>query len=361
MTRRPASADQLLSEMQSSVVPVDAPDAVRNRRDRTIAHLCGVQLNVLGERRARDRRRRAAIVVAALLPFLAAGFALYVSQQPPTTRTAIASAQTTKVRALAGHVVVFHGTNATETVSDVGTILAAGDAVHTRLGSRATMTMPSRATIDLGPATDVHLRAPEPSHGEWIDLALGRVDVSVPKLDSGKSLSVRTPKATVTVHGTRFSVVVSRNDDHVETDVAVSEGAVSVEHDGQTTQLTSGARWSSRAAANSESVAQPETKDSRATTLDGSEPSRSALHGATRRAPAAAAGKAPNALEFAPLATSTLSEENSLMERAMMASRSGDDRSAVAILDRLLMRFPRSILKENARVERSRALQRLGE
>jgi hypothetical protein len=363
MTRRPASADELLREMQSSVVPVDAPDAVRNRRARTIAHLRDTQVKVLGERDARNRRKRAAIAAAALIPFLAAGFALYAGQRHPTMTTAVAPAEATMVRSLEGHVVVFHGTNATETVSDVGTHLAAGDAVHTRLGSRATMTMPSRATIDLGPATDVHLGAPEPSRGEWIDLALGRVDVSVPKLDAGKSLSVRTPKATVTVHGTRFSVVVSRNDDHVETVVAVSEGAVWVEHDGQTTQLGSGARWSSRAAATSESGAKFEAKDIRATTQDGSESSRGAMHGATRQplAAAANAGKAPNALEFAPLATSSLSEENSLMERAMMASRRGDDRSAVAILDKLLTRFPHSILKENAQVERSRALQRLGD
>jgi hypothetical protein len=58
--------------------------------------------------------------------------------------------------------------------------------------------------------------------------------------------------------------------------------------------------------------------------------------------------------------TSTLSEENGLMERAMVASRTGDDRRALVFLDSLLARFPRSILKEDAQVERLRALNRLG-
>lgn len=57
--------------------------------------------------------------------------------------------------------------------------------------------------------------------------------------------------------------------------------------------------------------------------------------------------------------TSTLSEENGLMERAMVASRTGDDRSALAILDTLLARFPRSVLREDAEAERLRALRRL--
>jgi hypothetical protein len=222
------------------------------------------------------------------------------------------------------------------------------------------MTMPSRATIDLGPSTDLHLGASEPSSTEWIELELGRVDVSVPKLEAGKNLSVRTPRATVTVHGTRFSIVVSRSDDRVETDVAVSEGAVWVDHEGRTTELGSGARWSSREAT-TDSVAHDETNDARASTRDGPASQRYA-HEAARKGPAAAsAGRVPSTLEFARLATSTLSEENALMERAMVAIRSGDDRGAVAVLDKFLMRFPHSILKENAHVERFRALQRLGD
>ncbi len=45
----------------------------------------------------------------------------------------------------------------------------------------------------------------------------------------------------------------------------------------------------------------------------------------------------------------------------MVASRNGDDAGAVALLDTFLARFPRSVLKENAQVERFRALRRLGQ
>src|SRR6185436_16161850 len=60
----------------------------------------------------------------------------------------------------------------------------------------------------------------------------------------------RTPHAMVTVHGTRFSVIVARGaGGTLQTTVDVREGAVQVEHDGRTTEVASGSVWSSGSAA----------------------------------------------------------------------------------------------------------------
>jgi ferric-dicitrate binding protein FerR (iron transport regulator) len=64
--------------------------------------------------------------------------------------------------------------------------------------------------------------------GQALLLLSGRVFVDVPKLPSGRSLSVRTPDAEVRVHGTRFQVVRTGG----QTQVHVSEGMVEVRPEG---------------------------------------------------------------------------------------------------------------------------------
>jgi hypothetical protein len=219
----------------------------------------------------------------------------------------------------------------------------------------------------VSPSTNIGLGAPERPHAERLDLELGRVDVAVPKLEPGRSLCVHTPHATVTVHGTRFSVVVARDaGGDLRTTVGVQEGAVWVEHDGRTTELGSGKVWSSDSTSTSspEPVARGDGEMGKAAAMaepgirSNSRANPSSVH--QRRATGAGEGtKSPSTTDFEPPATSTLSEENALLQRAMVASRDGDDRNAIAILDTLLSRFPHSILKENAQAERLRAIRRL--
>ncbi len=58
---------------------------------------------------------------------------------------------------------------------------------------------------------------------------------------------------------------------------------------------------------------------------------------------------------------STLAAENALMQNALIEARGGRDARAVALLDALIARYPASPLRQNAEVERFRALERLGE
>jgi outer membrane protein assembly factor BamD (BamD/ComL family) len=56
-----------------------------------------------------------------------------------------------------------------------------------------------------------------------------------------------------------------------------------------------------------------------------------------------------------------LAAQNRLFADAMKARARGDLGGAVRLLDRLLRRYPGSVLAEDARVERFRALARLGD
>ncbi len=66
------------------------------------------------------------------------------------------------------------------------------------------------------------------------------------------------------------------------------------------------------------------------------------------------AGRAPTKA-----AQSTLAAENRLYSRALAARDRGDDRAVVATLDELIRRYPGSTLVPAARLERSRAAERL--
>lgn len=85
-------------------------------------------------------------------------------------------------------------------------------------------------------------------------------------------------------------------------------------------------------------------------------------------APASVAAEAPPvsarqpARTLAPSAkTSSLAEENALLEAALASGRRGDDAREIQLLGEFLRRFPRSELAQNAEVERFRALSRRGD
>jgi len=72
---------------------------------------------------------------------------------------------------------------------------------------------------------------------------------------------------------------------------------------------------------------------------------------------------APALPESAPPQTriSTLGQENELLASAKAAVRSSDFRTALARIDELLQRYPRSPLGQNAQVERFRVLAKMGQ
>jgi hypothetical protein len=58
--------------------------------------------------------------------------------------------------------------------------------------------------------------------------------------------------------------------------------------------------------------------------------------------------------------TSTLADQNALLQTALDARRRNDDAAAIASLDKLIAKYPGSPLIQDARVERMRAYERSG-
>lgn len=129
------------------------------------------------------------------------------------------------------------------------------------------------------------------------------------------------------------------------TNVQVTEGRVSVLHAGAEITLTRGETWTP-----SPAVPEPPAP---------SPPATGSSASAARANPPAAATAAGTASH--PVPPSSLADENRLFQAAMDAKRRGDDRAVVATLDQFLSRYPASPLAANARVERFRALKRLGD
>jgi len=362
MKRELPGAEDLLREMRTGVAPVDPEDVAHDRRERTVGQLRSAQLRMRSDRESATRRRRRRLVVAAVLvPALAAAFAVYRMPRHESAEAPVAAmsaATTMQVKALEGRVDVIHAGRSTEAQAGASTHLEAGDGIRTAEASRAWISMPSGASVQAAATTTLALSLPDSIHRETIELELGRVDVSVPKLAPGNKFAVHTPDTTVTVHGTRFSVVVGEGAGHaLRTTVAVTEGVVAVEHGGKSVDLFPGDAWSSESNAASAALAPAAPVPHRSVA------SHDALLPPAVRAKSAAtlARTGRSEANFGDERSSTLSDENALMQRAMASARQGDDRGAVALLDSLLARYPHSILKENAEVERFRALRRLGD
>ncbi len=166
-----------------------------------------------------------------------------------------------------------------------------------------------------------------------VQLLAGSIRCQVPPLPAGEQFSVVTPTATVTVHGTAFSVLVSGIAEAVRTCVRVSDGHVVVKSSEGERVLGPGMTWGCappvppvevgpNAAAPPSSMAAP----------SGREPTR---------APAVKPA-------------GTLDAENQLFQTALAAERVGDMPAAEASLERLLSKYPASLLSADARIALAR-------
>jgi ferric-dicitrate binding protein FerR (iron transport regulator) len=163
---------------------------------------------------------------------------------------------------------------------------------------------------------------------QQIALNRGKVELSVPKLTAGTSLSVATPDAVVTVHGTRFSVEVMSG----QTCVKVSEGVVSVARAEARERLTRG-------------------QSSGCTPLlapSSSERAAEALV-TTRAAGPLANTPAEAEARSKPKSSGTLLQENRLFQSALRAEQSGDRARAELLATQLLTRYPDSVMAADAR------------
>ena len=312
-------------------------------RDRAVARIAQ-HITLAAEQRRRTVRFR---LRAAVLCAAAAVFALVLGASG-LFRSGPAS-QTSEVAALAGELrgsdrVIIERSGVRRPAHE-SMALAPGDEVHAQAGARTEVTLTGGAAVEVRPESRLVLGRSGGS--DSLELLVGELTVNVPKLEGSRTFSVRTPDARVVVHGTRFVVSVLDAQAKPRTRVRVLEGRVGVEHQGVIAELMPGQSWpvaqqpASPPDPASGEAAAPPAKPSRPT---GSGPSSSA---ASRKSPA-------------PVSEAALAEQNRMFAAAVAASRRGDDARAVALIDELLARYPSSPLLPEARVERFRALKRLG-
>jgi hypothetical protein len=214
--------------------------------------------------------------------------------------------------------------------------------IHLSSGVTITASPDARATL-----TDPGDPAKPP---EEVVLDMGLVQVEVPKLPAGRTFSVRTPDTVVSVHGTAFSVEVTKSalSAGTLTRVRVTHGIVGVLHGGNEALLYAGADWTSSAEAPSPGSVP-------------TAPSRSKHP--EDRAPAGGSHvvKAENqAAEPAPRSDTELATQNRLFAEAMDA-REHDPARAARLLEDFIRRYPASPLTQDAYVERFRTLAQQGD
>jgi hypothetical protein len=154
----------------------------------------------------------------------------------------------------------------------------------------------------------------------------------------GTSLSVATPDAVVTVHGTRFSVEI----DHDRTCVNVSEGVVSVSRGAAVERLVAGQHsgCQQRREGADSAVAAASLASEAAPQADQAETRKHVTAPQLDRGTRASAARGPSG---------TLTRENRLFEQALAAEQARRWRDAEVLAQRLLARYPASPMGPEAR------------
>lgn len=360
MKRAKTGTEELLQQMSGSVVPVEEPARAAARREKVVGRLSELHKEIT----ARSARRRVAVkfavVAAAAAGVLGLGAAWHTRAGLHPTAQSDSASRTSVLPALrvATGTVLVKRPGSTRAAPSSGKVLLSADArVFTQNDGRATATLPSGSTVKIAPLTELSMSSPEAAGWmhESVRLDRGRIDVHVLPLPPGGSFVVVTPDASVTVHGTRFTVIVEKHDGVLGTQVLVSEGHVLVRDASGQTLLAPGTSWTSHPPA----LSAPASSSASAVAAPPLKAPPRAL-----RQPVGSA-KAPTLSDAGgPARTteqSTLAEQNRLYQAAMNARRRGDNGRALQLLDQLLKRYPGSPLEQDARVERFRALERLGQ
>jgi hypothetical protein len=338
--------DTLLRELGSERVPPEAAEVAAARRERVVEALGRGIRDVPHLREQRARRARWFSFAAAAVVALAVGFAARdfsdAGSRPSTTQVDAKGAAT--ARSVSGTLVVTHAGRSRVVTPGEQAGIEVGDALSTAADGLARLRT-ERSDVEVAPATQVKLAAASPTE-ERLRLAAGRVELHVERRpDSRRIVVVETPDSEVVVHGTVFSVSVDSSSGVGVTRVQVTEGTVSVLHRGERSFVTTGQDWSSAVKPQPLRAAEGPARARSTETA----PARPQRHGA-RRAERASGSE-----------SSSLGEENRMFSQAVEARNRGDDRAAVELFGALLGKFPGGKLAEEARIERMRALTRLGD
>jgi len=218
--------------------------------------------------------------------------------------------------------------------------------------------MPANTNIVFAHATGTELTLHGSSEMAVVDdsqsriysLGKGLLDLRVAKLQANERLLVRTSDAEVEVRGTRFHVEVldpATSCDGRATRVSVDEGVVVVRRDGAEVRLTAGQSWPTC----TQTAATPVPTTTAEPAVTAAVPGSSSAPVGTLELPAAP--PKPQA----PMAPSTLAEENDLYADGIAKKRQHDMAGAAAAFERLLAKYPQSRLAEDASAERLKALK----
>jgi hypothetical protein len=210
--------------------------------------------------------------------------------------------------------------------------------------------------VALGPDTRLSPLSEQPQGDcEVMVLDSGFIQVDVPKLPVGHTFEVRTPSALVIVHGTSFSVEVTRSGPSGTpvTRVVVSSGVVTVRNAESELLVGAGMEWASSNEISAKAKPSPVPAPSRSVQRRGREPTAAP----SVVPPISGAG----AMVESPMTETDLAEQNRLFGQAISARERGDLAGAVRILDGFVARHPASPLAQDAYVERFRMLARTGD
>jgi hypothetical protein len=367
-------AEELLRQMAAMRAQPEAAERAAGRRARVILSLSDLQSRLIERRRrVRQWQRRMAWLALAAMPALAVGGGWYLhTRSEQAARTAQVAPKPLRVEVAEGSVRVTHG-GRSDTIQAPGSLgLDSCEQLATRGDGRAAMVLESGARLEVLPKTELGVTADLPSKSERIELNSGQVDVAVPKLPPDRALSVHTPDTTVEVRGTKFSVAVGTLGSTPVTRVVVTEGRVLVRHGAVQLYLLAGSSWSSRSVPSKQEAQAAEDSDLSPATAKAETPEHArapqepAARGDTQPGGAqtddtAAPRTSPPAPAKGTTAESSLAEQNWFFQQAMQARRAGNDARALSLLDQLLSHYPTTLLAQEARVERFRALARLGQ
>jgi hypothetical protein len=353
-------AKELARLWQGAVVPVEDEAVSAARRERLLPAIGGAIARSAEQRRRAMRFRRvvgAFAVAASVAGALVVGRAFFTHDKPVVA----VSRPESGVVAVSGVVTLMH--DAHESVVERAA-LSVGDSVTTALDATAEVRLTNLVLASVAGSSELDV-VPAKASIHRLRLDRGRIDAKVDDRPSPTpKLVVETPDVEVVVTGTMFEVDVTGAEANApaHTRVSVTKGRVVVRRAGvEVAAVTAGQSWSSEAPKSAESTSSgqavappvPEKDVARHDTAQRSVTANPAI----AAAPKAALPSAGN-LDDAQLGT--LAEENSLFQSAIEARKRGDDASVANQLATLLSRFPGSPLASEARVERMRALSRLG-
>jgi hypothetical protein len=309
------------------------------RRERIVARIGEVLGEPRGIRRPGARRRWVYVTGGLALAAGAAGLLSREAAAPVPTQTAPDALHSVALRGP-----VLCQTGGGEWATCHTEAILPGASLKTLEKAAASLETEAGVRLELGADATLLLTDIGPSRPKTrVTLREGRLSVRVPPLVAGAQFSVVTPTATVTVHGTAFTVEVDEGtEEPSRTCVRVTEGTVSVRHAVGEQRVSAGGSWGCDRRARAES---PRSES----------PPAASSRGTSRQTASAARGSSSMTSSAE---RSTLAVEAQLLQTALGAERRGELALAEKTLVSLLAAFPNSVVAPEARAALDRVRRR---